>query len=118
MPRRPSSEKEAKRAPGATQAGDAAARIDQRNIGAARSSSARNRTLWQAARRHDITHVLERLRKLMAELSASVVGPNFRLVEYLDKRGQMRPVIEFSEDVLTAYPALLLGSIPMKRASL
>jgi hypothetical protein len=49
----------------------------------------------ESGRRHD--HVLEALRKLMKELPVSIVAPNFREVDYLDKHGQMRPMIEFSE---------------------
>jgi hypothetical protein len=33
---------------------------------------------------------------LMSELPASINERNFRLVEYKDKKGEMRPMIEFS----------------------
>jgi hypothetical protein len=39
-------------------------------------------------------------RGVVAELPASISGPNFRVAEYIDNQGKKRPMIEFSEDVL------------------
>jgi hypothetical protein len=43
----------------------------------------------------------------MAELPVSIAAPNFRAGQYMDKNGQMRRMIEFSEDVLTNVLAVV-----------